>query len=115
MRNRFHLQGFFVGVPQNLPTHFSRVLKQSAETRMRAIQEKIALASTFCTTVELEIRYGNRYRATDLLDKLHLALNSVTAHINDPAHVSDKDLQQKFRQQLADLRQRVSFLRSQVE
>ncbi len=104
-----------MGVSQSLPTSFGRILQQSAETRMRAIQEKIALASTFWTTVELEIQFGNVNRAKAQLHKLNTAVNSLTAHINDPAHVSDKTIKQKFREQLAQLRQRVSFLVSQVE
>ena len=104
-----------MGVPQGLPTQFSRVLQQSAETRMRAIQEKISLASTFCTSVDLEIRYGNFDRAKERLCKLHSALNNLTVHINDPAHVADKTIKQKFGEQLAQLRQRVSLLNSQLE
>ena len=104
-----------MGVPQGLPTSFSRVLQQSAEARVRSIQEKISLASTFCTTVELEIRFGDINRAKDLLYKLNSTVNSLTAHVSDPAHVSDKTIKQKFWEQLAQLRQCVSSLLSQIE
>jgi hypothetical protein len=107
--------GVVVGVPQSQPSQFSRVLQQSAEMRMRAIQEKISITFTFCTTIELEIRFGSLNRAKDLLDKLDFALNDLTAHINNPSHVSDKTAKEKFWGQLAQLRQRVSFLNSQVE
>lgn len=82
---------------------------------MRAIQEKISLTSTFCTSLELEIRFGNLSRAKDLLHKLHSAVIGLTAHINDPAHVPDKTTKQKFREQLAQLSQRVTLLHSQVD
>jgi hypothetical protein len=108
-------QGGFVRVQQSEPTQFSRLLQQSAETRMRAIQEKIAITFTFCATVELEIRFGDTNRAKHLVYKLHSTVNGLTAHINDPAHVSNKTIKQKFRRQLAQLRERVSHLHSHVE
>lgn len=104
-----------MGVPQTQRAQVSRVLQLSEETRMRAIQGKISLVSTFCTTVELDVQFGEMWRAKDLLNKLGLAINSLTAHINDPAHVSDKTIKQEFRRQLAQVRQRVTALYSQVE
>lgn len=104
-----------MGIPQTERKQISRVLQQSAETRMRAIQEKISFTSTLCNTVELQIQFGNFNRAQDLLFKLDSVLNGLTSHINNPAHVSDQTLRQGFLGQLAQLRQRVSLMRSDIE
>ena len=103
-----------MGVPQTQQAELTRVLQQSAETRMRAIEEKISIAFTFCTSVELEIQLGKLNRANYLMDKLDSAIDRLTAHINHPAHVSDKRVKQKFQDKLAVLRQRVSRLHSEV-
>ena len=102
-------------LPQSQLTELRQVLQRSTEIRMRAIQEKIAIAFTFCATVDLEIRFGDPDRSRSLLNKLHSVVDGLIAHINDPAHVSGKIFKQEFRRQLGQLRQRVSLLRSQVE
>ena len=104
-----------MGIPLTELRQITRVLQQSAETRMRAIREKISLTSTLCNTVELEIKFGNFNRAQDLLFKLDSVLNGLTSHIDDPVHVSDQTLREGFLGQLAQLRQRVSLMRSDIE
>ena len=104
-----------MGVPKTQRTELSQVLQQSKEIRMRAIQGKISLTCTFCTSVELDVQFDDVWRAKDLLKKLASVVNSLTAHINDPAHVPDKAIRQEFRRQLAELRQRVMRLHSQIE
>lgn len=102
-------------VSQTQPEELTQLLQQSAETRMRAIEEKISISATFCTSVELEIRLGNVHRAKDSLHKLHSAIDRLAAHINNPAHISDQRIKQKFREQLTLLMERVSFLQSEVK
>lgn len=104
-----------MGVPETQRTELSQVLQQSKEIRMRAIQRKISLTCTLCTSVELDVQFDNVWRAKDLLEKLVAAVNGLTAHINDPAHVPAKAIRQEFRRQLAELRQRVMRLHSQIE
>jgi len=57
---------------------------------MRPIQEKLSLAFTFCSTVEIEIKYGHSDRAMELLQNLRSTLDASTNHINNPAHISGK-------------------------
>lgn len=90
-------------------------LRDSLELRLGAIQTKLALALTFCASVEIQIRFGHFGRAKDFLQKLRVAVNGLTAHINDPMHVSDTRAKQEFRKQLAHLVQRVSALDTQIK
>ena len=80
---------------------------------MRSIQEKISIAFTFCSTVEIEIRYGQVDRATDLLSKLRATVEALTDHINNPEHVSGKQ-RNEFQKQLLQLRKRILMLESQL-
>jgi len=81
---------------------------------MRAIQEKLSLAFTFCSTVEIEIRYGHLDRAKGLLNKLCSTVETLTDHINNPAHDSGKQ-RNEFQKQLVQLRKRLLLLESQIE
>lgn len=99
-----------MGGPQSERTQNGRFLQQSVETRLRVVQEEISLAFTLCNTVELEIRYGHLDRAKYLLHKLHVAVDEITAHVNDPAHVPDKRVRQEFNKQMIQLRLRLSTL-----
>jgi hypothetical protein len=71
-------------------TRYGGVLQNSVETRMRAIQEKLSLAFTFCSTMEIEITHGHSDRAKELPHKLSSTMEALTDHINNPAHVSGK-------------------------
>jgi len=92
----------------------SRVLQSSVETRMRSIQEKITLALTFCSTVEIEITHGHPDNAKSLLHKLRSTVDVLTDHVNNPAHVSGKR-SKEFREQLVQLRKRLMRLESRLE
>jgi hypothetical protein len=91
-----------------------RVLELSAATRMRAIQEKISIADTFCNTIEVEIRYRDLDRARELLRKLRSTISGLTAHVSNPEHVSGERAT-AFQDQLAQLRQRLSELDSWID
>jgi len=95
-------------------TRHSRILQSSVEIRMRSIQEKITLAFTFCSTVEIETTHGHSDRAKALLHKLRSTIEALTAHINNPAHVSGKQAKQ-FREQIVQLNKRLIKLESRVE
>ena len=81
---------------------------------MRSIQEKISVAFTFCSTVEIEIKYGHSDRAKELLNKLRSTVESLTDHVNHPGHVSGKQ-RKEFQEQLLQLRKRLTTLESQIE
>lgn len=108
------LIGGFVGKPEREREEYRRFLQQSVEMRMRAIHEKLSLASTFCNTVEIEVRFRDFARARVLLQKVTSTIQALTAHINDPGHVSDTLHKQEFRKQLTQLQQRISLLDSQI-
>lgn len=103
-----------VSESESQATRYQRVLQSSVETRMRAIQEKLSLAFTFCSTVEIEIKYGHSDRARALLHNLRSKVDALTDHINNPAHVSGKQ-SREFREQLVQLRKRVLLLESHIE
>jgi len=94
-------------------TEWNRVLQRSVEARMRAIQEKISLACTFCSTVEIAIQYGHFDRAKELQHKLRSTVEALTDHLNNPQHVSAQQ-SMEFREQLVQLRKRLAMLESQI-
>lgn len=98
----------------NQVSQLRRVLEVSTQARMRAIQEKISIAATFCNTIEVEIRYRDLDRARDLLDKLHSTIHDLTVHVSNPEHVSGERAT-AFQNQLARLRQRLSELDSLID
>jgi hypothetical protein len=102
-----------VGESEIQETQYSRVLQSSVEVRMRSIQEKISIAFTFCATVEIEMKYGRSDRAKELFDKLHSTIEKLTVHINNPRHVTGKQLKE-FQQNLVQLRRRMLLLESQM-
>ena len=108
------LHGVSVGEAESRETRWSRALQRSVETRLRSIQEKLSVAFTFCSTVEIEIKYGHSQRAKELLDKLRSTIESLTNHINNPAHLSGEQAKE-FRDQLVQLRKRLLMLESQME
>jgi predicted nucleic acid-binding Zn-ribbon protein len=108
------MHGASVGESESRETRWSQILQRSVETRMRSIQEKISIAFTFCSTVETEIQYGHFDRAKELLNKLRSTVESLTSHINNPAHVSGKQAKE-FREQLVQLRKQLLRLESQIE
>jgi len=81
---------------------------------MRSIQEKITLAFTFCSTVEIEIIHGHPDKAKALRHKLRSTVEVLTDHVNNPAHVSGKQ-SKEFREQLVQLRKRLMRLESRLE
>jgi hypothetical protein len=89
-------------------------LRNSAEMRMRAIQQRISTTEVFFTTVETEIRFGELDRARDHLNKLRSLVEKLIAHIDNPAHVTDKLLKEQFRKQLLQIKLRLSTLHSKV-
>jgi len=93
---------------------YSRVLQRSVETRMRAIQEKLSIAFTFCSTVEIEVRHGELDRAKQLLHKLRTTVETLTVHINNPEHVTGEQARE-FKKQLVQLRKKVLKLDSETE
>jgi len=99
---------------ENQERQYRLILQQSVEARMRAMQEKIALAFTFCSTVEIEVRYGDTDRAMGLLHKLRSTVEGLTDHINNPGHVSGKQ-SKEFQEELVQLRNRLVMLESQNE
>ena len=107
------LCGASVGESESLETRWSRVLQDSVETRLRSIQEKISIAFTFCSTVEIEVRYGHVDRARELLNRLGSTVEALTDRINNPAHVSGQQAKE-FREQLVQLRKRLLRLESQL-
>lgn len=94
--------------------NFKQALQASAQTRMRSIQERISIASTFCGTVELEIRFGDLERAKDVLKKLHSTVEDLATHIDD-RHVTDQRWRREFSNQLAQLRERLSELDAKID
>ena len=103
-----------MGELDNQKAQYSRVLQSSMETRMRAIQEKLSLAFTFCSTVEIEIKYGHSDRARELVNRLRSTVGNLTDHINDPRHVSGKQ-SREFREQLVQLKKRLIVIESLIE
>jgi hypothetical protein len=81
---------------------------------MQAIQVKLDLASTYCSTVEIEIKYGHFDRAKVLLPTLRSTVEALTAHIYNPAHVPSKR-SREFRAQLVQLRKRLLLLEFPIE
>jgi len=103
-----------VSEPKKKLEQIRQSLEQSAETRMRAIQERISTTETLFRTLEIEIRFGELDRARDHLNKLRSIIKGLIAHIGKPAHVSDKQLKQQFRKQLAQIEQGLSSLDFQI-
>ena len=103
-----------MGEMKNWEPQFRNLLQDSAETRMRAIQQKISLCFTFCNTVDLHIRCDDLVRAQDLLDKLHSTVDALTAHIDNPKHVSNHAAKGEFQKHLAKLNQRLWHLDSKI-
>ena len=93
---------------------WSEVLQRSAETRMRSIREKLSIGFTFCSTVEIEIKYGHADRAKELLHKLRSTVEALTDHINNPRHVFGQQ-SKEIREQLVQLKKRLVVLESQIE
>lgn len=78
---------------------------------MRAIQEKISIAATFCTIIEVTIRCGHPERAQEMLSKLRSTIEGLTVHVDSTAQVCGKRARQ-FQQQLAQLTNRLAALES---
>jgi len=103
-----------MGEQSDLEGHFRQILQSSRNERMRSIEQKIALAFTFCSTVEIETQFGHFDRANELFQKLRSAVDALENHINNPAHVS-RDRSTQFRERLLQLRQRLSQLELRIE
>jgi hypothetical protein len=89
-------------------------LQRSADTRMRAIQERISTTEALFTTIEIEVRFGELDRAREHRDKPRSIVEKLIAHINNPAHVSDKLLKQEFPKQLTQIAKRLSSVDTQI-
>ena len=111
---QLQFRGAAVSEPKKKLKQIRQSLEQSAETRMRAIQERISTTETLLKTLEIEIRFGRLDRARDHLNKLRSIIKGLIAHIGKPAHVSDKQLKQQFRKQLAQIEQGLSSLDFQI-
>ena len=96
-----------------LSERFDRDLEDSVQLRMRAIQNKISLAFTFCATVETKVRCGRRDEAERLLGKLCTTIDHLHLHINPYINLPDTFLAE-CREQLARLEQRVSLINSEM-
>jgi hypothetical protein len=103
-----------MGESESSQPRYRRILQQSVQTRMRAIQEKISLASTFCNTAEIAVRFNSRDRANYLLDKFRSTVEALEAHINNPGHVCGEEYEE-FQKQLGQLRKRLLMLESRIE
>ncbi len=112
-----HLKGLFqegfVRSRKDLESQIRRALEASVEARMRSIREKISITSTFCSTIEVQIRFGHLDRAGELMSKLHCILHSLEVHVSDPAHVSGQQAMQ-FRKQLAQVKRRLAGLEAEI-
>lgn len=70
-----------------------RVLEESASARISAIRHKLALAVTFCTTVEMQIQCGHMQRARTQLRKMHSITDGSARHIRGSPHIAPEILQ----------------------
>jgi len=101
-----------VRLPDPRTNPIARVLEQSVQVRLRSIEEKLSLASTFCVTAEIEIKYGNINRARYLLQKTQSFNDALAAHINHSQIPSR--YRTVFRQGVARIAERVELLVSQL-
>jgi len=80
---------------------------------VRSIKEKLSIALTFCTTVEIEIKYGDINRARYLLHKTQSAIDALAHHIDHSKQISP-EYRRSFQQGMARVSERAALLGWQI-
>ena len=83
-----------------------RLRTEAAQTRLRAIQSQLSLASTFCSLAETELRYGQIDEVRLLMGKLQHVIETIDRHLGERNHVPPDNVPE-CRDRLAQVRSRV--------